>query len=78
MTHAQRMLDAIEAALEGRVTADVQSYQISGRSITKIPIAELMTLRKQYMVEVANERVATELEQMGKKKPKRILYHFGR
>lgn len=62
-THAQRMLDAIEASLEGRITADVQVLSIRGRSITKIPAAELLTFRDKYKEEVKRERVAAGLEQ---------------
>lgn len=60
-THAQRMLDAIEATLEGRITADVQVLSIRGRSVTKIPAAELLVMRDKYRAEVQRERVASGL-----------------
>lgn len=54
-THAQKMLDAIESVLEGRATADVSSYAIGGRSITKMSIEELLELRRLYQREVRKE-----------------------
>jgi hypothetical protein len=41
----ERTLAVIEAVLSGRLTADIQSYQIAGRSVTKIPITELLAMR---------------------------------
>lgn len=50
--HDERMLDAIEAILEARVTDDVSSYSIGGRSLTKIPIPELMGWQKYYKTKI--------------------------
>jgi len=41
----EKDLAAIEAVLHGRITADVQSYQIHGRAVVKIPVLELEKLR---------------------------------
>jgi hypothetical protein len=41
----ERTLAVIEAALSGRLTADIQSYQIAGRAVTKIPVGELLQIR---------------------------------
>ena len=51
-SHAQRMLDAIEAVLEKRATLDQQSYTIAGRSLVRTPIVELKALRDEYRREV--------------------------
>lgn len=48
VTHNERTLALIEAAIERRVPADMQSYQIDGRVVTKIPIKELLGLRAHY------------------------------
>lgn len=48
VSHAEKMLAAIEAVLEGRITADVMAYTIAGRSVTKIPVKELLELRAKY------------------------------
>jgi hypothetical protein len=52
ISHAERMLALIEAALEGKVPDDLASYSIQGRAIVKIPIDELKKLRAQYRAEV--------------------------
>jgi hypothetical protein len=45
VTWEERTLAIVEAALSGRLTADIQSYQIAGRAVSKIPIQELRTIR---------------------------------
>ena len=55
-THAERTLRVIEAALEGRLTTDLESYQIAGRSISKIPVETLMKMRGRYVGLVRQER----------------------
>ena len=44
-TWEEQTLVIVEAAIAGRLTADIQAYQIAGRSVSKIPIAELRTIR---------------------------------
>lgn len=58
-THAQKMLDLIDAALEGRMTSQEESYQINGRAISKMPIMELRKLRGLYAAEVYREQHQT-------------------
>lgn len=58
-THAARMLAAIECVLEGRIPADIESYAVAGRSLTRIPARELYALRNKYAAEVAAERSGT-------------------
>ena len=48
-TWEERTLAIIEAALSGRFTADIQAYQIAGRSVSKIPIVELRQIRGQLL-----------------------------
>lgn len=55
-THAEIMLDKIEALLQGRADKDVTSYSINGRSISKMSIADLLQWRDYYRKEVAKER----------------------
>ena len=54
-SHAEIMLDKIETVLEGRADADVLSYSINGRSLSKIPPAELVEWRDYYRSEVVSE-----------------------
>lgn len=55
-THAEKTLSVIEAALSGRLTSDLQSYQIAGRAVNKIPVKELLQMRGHYAFIVWQER----------------------
>jgi hypothetical protein len=48
ISHVERMLVVIEAALEGRLTDDIVSYQIAGRAVVKIQPKELLWFRGHY------------------------------
>jgi hypothetical protein len=48
-TWEERTLVVVEAAIAGRLTSDIQSYQVAGRSVNKIPIAELRQIRGQLL-----------------------------
>lgn len=52
--HARKVLDAIEAVLEGRASKDQEEYAIAGRSLKRTPIEQLLVLRDRYRTEVAN------------------------
>lgn len=52
-TQPQRMLDAINAVLEGRAGESELKVQINGRSVEYIPVTELLALRNQLKLEVA-------------------------
>lgn len=54
-THAETMVDKIETVLEGRADADVLSYSINGRSLSKIPPSELVEWRDYYRRQVVQE-----------------------
>jgi hypothetical protein len=56
--HAERMLTAIEALLEGKAGKDVASYAIAGRSLTRMTVDELMKWRSHYRGEVRKLRAA--------------------
>lgn len=69
-THVKKTLDAIEAVIEGRATSDHLSYTIAGRSITKIPVEELLKLRDKYKAEYQRELDAERIangEGLGRK-----------
>jgi len=54
-THAQIMLAKIETILTGKADADVSSYSIAGRSLTKMSFQELLDARNFYKAEVVRE-----------------------
>lgn len=45
----QEIIEAIDATLLGQATSNQQQITIGGRQLTKIPILELITLRKYYV-----------------------------
>jgi hypothetical protein len=71
-SHARRTLCAIESWIERR-NPGVESYEIAGRQMRYIPIAELLRLRQYYKVEVDNEEAAVRLS-AGLAKPNRIQF----
>jgi hypothetical protein len=51
----RRILDALEARLAGRIEKDAESYTIEGRSVARMPIAEVERLVNLYRVKVRAE-----------------------
>lgn len=54
-SHARRMLELIEAALEKRIPKDQQSYEIDGMRLDRIPIERLDSLRTKYLRELQRQ-----------------------
>lgn len=57
-SHARRALEAIEAVLERRASEAHLEYEIAGRRLRFIPVAELLALRDRYRMEVRAEEDA--------------------
>ena len=74
-SHAKTMVDKIETLLEGRADADVSSYSIAGRSLSKLTVDELMTWRDRYRAEYLRE-VRRERALNGKRTGGTILARF--
>ena len=74
-THAEKMLQKIEAVLENRADADVSSYSIAGRSLTKMSPEELLTWRDNYRREVKAYRRKLDVKH-GRKTSSTILMRF--
>lgn len=55
-THAEIMISKIESILQGKADADVASYSINGRSLTKMSFQDLIDARDFYRKEYAKER----------------------
>jgi len=75
-SHARKVLDAIEAVIEGRATSEVGEYQIAGRSLKYIPLPELLKLRDSYSAEVQREEAAQRLAR-GLPDKRRVFVRFG-
>lgn len=61
-SHARKTLAAIEAWIEGR-NPGVAEYEIAGRRMKYIPLADLLKLRQHYKTEVAAEDRAQKIAQ---------------
>lgn len=55
-SHAEIMIDKIETVLQGKADADVASYSINGRSLTKMSFEDLIAARDKYRAEFAREK----------------------
>jgi hypothetical protein len=55
-SHAAQALTLIESALVGRIPAGMESYQIQGRALVKIPMKDLIRLRNYYRAELRRQR----------------------
>jgi len=60
-SHAVQMLSLIEAALVGRIPAGLETTNIDGQELIRIPIASLHLLRSKYQSEVAAESNAAAM-----------------
>lgn len=60
-SHPRKVLDAIEAVIEGRATLDQEEFQIGGRMLKRTSIPHLLKLRSRYQDEVAREQAAERL-----------------
>lgn len=57
-SHAVKVLEAIEAVIEGRASKDQDSYRINNRELRRTPISQLLKLRDVYRQEVRRARAA--------------------
>jgi hypothetical protein len=71
-THAQKVLENIEAVLEKTATKDQESYSIKGRSLSRRSLEELTTLRDKYKREVQQEK--NEVDRKNGKASQSIVY----
>lgn len=75
-SHARKTLDNIEAVIEGRATSATLEYEIAGRRMKYIPVAELLSLRDKYRAEVAAEEAARSVAS-GLPDKRRVFVRFG-
>lgn len=73
---ARRMLDAVEAVIEGRASSDIAEYQIAGRSLRHTPLTDLLALRDRLRIDVAREESALRVSN-GLSPAGRISVRFG-
>tara|TARA_R100000951_G_scaffold270_1_gene1328 strand:+ start:495 stop:1094 length:600 start_codon:yes stop_codon:yes gene_type:complete len=61
-SHSEIMLTKIESLLEGKADADVSSYSIAGRSLTKMTFQELVDARNYFSGKVFSEKAKLDAE----------------
>lgn len=76
-THAKKVLEAIEAVIEGRATKDQEEFTIGNRSLKRTPIADLLVLHDRYKREVAMEEAAEQMAR-GLGNPRNVGIRFSR
>ena len=54
-SHAKKVLDALEAVIQGRASIDQSSMSIAGRSLSRMTIDEIMTFRDRYKADYLKE-----------------------
>jgi hypothetical protein len=74
-SHARKVLDAIEATIEGTATQSQSEMTINGRSIKYFSSEHLLKLRSTYKREIANEE-ASERIKAGLGSKNKILVRF--
>jgi hypothetical protein len=76
VSFATDMITAIESVISGRIPADVEKYQIDGKSIDKIPLNDLLVARDLFRREAQDEQIVTDLA-AGKGNPRTIRIRQG-
>jgi hypothetical protein len=76
-SHAKTMLEAIEAAFEGKASSTQLEMEINGRRIKSFSPSEMIQWRSFYKAEVAKEAQAETLARTGVN-PRRIGVRFAR
>jgi hypothetical protein len=70
-SQARRILEAIEATLEGRASSAVERYTIAGRELRHYLPEQLLVLRDRYRADVRREEAAERMAQ-GLPNPSRV------
>lgn len=74
-SHAQKVLEAIEAVLEGRASKDQDTLTVEGMTLVRTPVEDLLMLRSKYRGIYAREQRAERMRQ-GKKHKGQIFTRF--
>jgi hypothetical protein len=75
-SHAEIMLGKIESILSGKADADVSSYSVAGRSLSKMTFQELLDARDYYKREYQRQSVAEKIRK-GQATGSTIQVRFG-
>ena len=75
-SHAKIVLDAVKAVIENRATMDQSSMSIAGRSLSRMSIDELFTLKDRYQAEFDKEVKKAKIKN-GQSSGNTVLTKFG-
>lgn len=76
-SYAETVLENIRAIIITRTGGDIpESYSISGRDISKIPIEQLIKMESLYASQVANEKAANDIADGVGGNPNKIKTRF--
>ena len=56
--HIEKVIDTIEAVIEGRASKDQEGYKINDRELRRTPIADLLLLREKYKRELSRHNLS--------------------
>ena len=76
-SHVKRVLDSIEAVIEGRASKGDQQLTIDGTTLIKMTATELLQLRTRYKTEYRKEQRSARVAQ-GKNSCRKIVTRFTR
>ncbi|MCA1567245.1 MAG: hypothetical protein LC803_16655 [Acidobacteria bacterium] len=62
-SQVKKILDAIDATIEGRATTDQHMYMIGNRQLMRIPVEQLLSVRTKYAQLYARELRAASLKE---------------
>lgn len=74
-SHAQKVIDAIEAVIEGRASRDQQEMQIDGERLVRTPFDELVRIRNRYRHELASE-IDREKRKQGRRVSRSVKFRI--
>jgi hypothetical protein len=74
-THDEIMLTKIQSLLEGRADGDVASYSIQGRSLTKLPLSDLIEWERYYRDRVRRQKQLEDIK-LGRKTSNTVKVRF--
>lgn len=70
---ASKILEKIEAVLEGRASTDVLKYEIRGRSLERMPIEDLIKWRSYWQKELKKEEAMASGQSIGPRRYRMTL-----
>jgi len=74
-SHAQKVIEAIEAVIEGRASKDQQEFEVAGTRLVRMSFEELVSIRQRYRHELAGE-VDREKRRQGRSSSRSVKFQL--